>query len=222
LVVLVLVLLPFIWPQSDGPDTGEAQPSGSEEQRQPSDTETGADIGTDGFENSSGARNNEVSPALNEVETLDAPSSEPAPVEEDGSDASTGSNGNTAGQPSSSEPLEPVEPQPPRVESLTDSNESAPDGRDAQQQVRLEIRFRDDCWVEVVNGEGTRVVARLATAGDQVRYSGPGPLSVLLGAVGAVERAEFMGQTLDMDGYPARAGRVRFQLAQNDFDSDQD
>lgn len=213
LVVLVLLLLPFIWPGSDAPETGEAAPETqqpdqhSEQPGQSDPSERNLDSDASSPEGSG----TDVAPALSEVETL-APSPEPSPEPPE----------------ESSQTVDPVSPQPPQADPGPDTEaepepESAPtDSLTAADQAQLQIRFTDDCWVEVVNGNGRTVVARLATAGDRVSYQGPGPLNVLLGAVSAVERLDFMGQPLDLSQYPARAGRTRFQLAVSDFVSDQD
>ncbi len=79
-------------------------------------------------------------------------------------------------------------------------------------EVSLSIDFDGECWVEVVNGAGERVVVRLATAGDRIDYVGPGPLEVLLGSVNAVTELRFMGEPVDLGAYPAPAGRAQFVL----------
>lgn len=196
LVVIVLLLLPFIWPGSDAPETGEDAPE-TQQSEQPDQPEGSRDSDA----SSPDASGSDVEPALNEVETL-APSPEP--------------------QGESPQTLDPVPPQSPQTDPEPEPESAPADPLTAADEAQLQIRFTDNCWVEVVNGNGRTVVARLATAGDRVSYQGPGPLNVLLGAVSAVERLDFMGQPLDLSQYPARAGRTRFQLAVSDFVSDQD
>jgi len=60
------------------------------------------------------------------------------------------------------------------------------------------MSFNDACWVEVVNGEGERVIVTLAEAGRDIEYEGPGPLEVLLGNVDAVAGIRFNGEPIDM------------------------
>ena len=74
------------------------------------------------------------------------------------------------------------------------------------------ITFDGACWVEVVNGNGERVVTTLAQEGDSVEYEGPGPFEVLLGNVDAVSGLRFMGDPVELEQYPANAGRTQFVL----------
>ncbi len=83
----------------------------------------------------------------------------------------------------------------------------------AEDDVSLSMSFSGECWVEVVNGEGERAVVQLARDGDTIDYSGPGPLEVLLGNVEAVSDIRFMGEPVNLDDYPATAGRSQFVLA---------
>ena len=76
----------------------------------------------------------------------------------------------------------------------------------------LTIAFDGACWVEVVNGNGERVVVTLAQEGETVDYEGPAPFEVLLGNVDAVASVRFMGETVDLDQYPVNAGRTQFVL----------
>ncbi|MFO7788714.1 MAG: DUF4115 domain-containing protein [Halospina sp.] len=79
-------------------------------------------------------------------------------------------------------------------------------------QGSLTITFDGACWVEVVNGNGERVVVTLAQEGETVDYEGPAPFEVLLGNVDAVASVRFMGETVDLDQYPVNAGRTQFVL----------
>lgn len=86
---------------------------------------------------------------------------------------------------------------------------AAPDSGD---RPSLVITFDDACWVEVINGNGERVVTTLAQEGDTVEYDGPGPFEVLLGNVEAVSVLRFMGESVDLEQYPANGGRTQFEL----------
>jgi len=115
-----------------------------------------------------------------------------------------------------------VEPAPPEPALGPVDTVSRPATQEQEQvpapadQADLRITFSGDCWVEVVNGEGQRVVARLATEGQTVEYRGPAPLDILLGAVSAVEQVEYNGEPVDLGQYSVRADRVRFELAAAD------
>lgn len=54
---------------------------------------------------------------------------------------------------------------------------------------RLQLRFSDDCWVEVTDGRGKVVVAELKRADETLEIEGQGPFKVLLGFAPAVEMA---------------------------------
>ena len=92
------------------------------------------------------------------------------------------------------------------------ANEPSPRETSGLETVSLAMSFNDACWVEVVNGEGERVIVTLAEAGRDIEYEGPGPLEVLLGNVDAVAGIRFNGERIDMGDYPVRAGRTQFVL----------
>ncbi|MGM0449600.1 MAG: RodZ domain-containing protein [Pseudomonadota bacterium] len=97
-----------------------------------------------------------------------------------------------------------------------DSGDQSPNDDDQSSdtgaQASLVITFDGACWVEVVNGNGERVVTTLAQEGDSVEYEGTGPFEVLLGNVDAVSGLRFMGESVDLEQYPANAGRTQFVL----------
>lgn len=45
----------------------------------------------------------------------------------------------------------------------------------------LEFRFTDACWLEVVDANGERIIAREAQSGDNLRLSGSAPFRIVLG-----------------------------------------
>ncbi|WP_158223049.1 RodZ domain-containing protein [Halovibrio salipaludis] len=85
-------------------------------------------------------------------------------------------------------------------------------GQAGGRQSSLTITFDGACWVEVVNGNGERVVVTLAQEGETVDYEGPAPFEVLLGNVDAVASVRFMGEAVDLEQYPVNAGRTQFVL----------
>ncbi|SNC75003.1 cytoskeleton protein RodZ [Marinobacter sp. es.048] len=77
---------------------------------------------------------------------------------------------------------------------------------------RLEIRFSDDCWVQVSDAAGNRLVNSLQRNGDQIDVAGPAPLRVVIGAVDAVESIRFEGEPVDIGGYRVVNNRSEFTL----------
>ncbi|TVP52175.1 MAG: DUF4115 domain-containing protein [Halomonadaceae bacterium] len=194
LVVLVLLLLPFIWPDNGSDEAPVEETTGDTQQpvelpdRQASRSD------------SRGASIDDIEPALGQVEVLDESAEQPS-VEQEPSGSREPA---VTDQPASAgQETAAIPPQAPVSES--------------PEEASLQLTFNDDCWVEVVNGEGNRVIARLASEGDRIEYSGPAPFEILLGAVSAVDQLEFMGEPVNLSDYPSRAGRVRFQLAARDF-----
>lgn len=72
----------------------------------------------------------------------------------------------------------------------------------------LEMSFIGECWVEVHDANGDRVVARLAQSGDNLRFLGDAPFDVLLG--------DARSASLSLNGEPVnispRPGRNTLRL----------
>lgn len=77
---------------------------------------------------------------------------------------------------------------------------------------RLQISFIDDCWVQVSDATGNRLVNSLQRTGDEIDVSGQAPLNVVIGAVDAVESIRFQGEPLDLDSYRVVNNRSEFSL----------
>lgn len=71
--------------------------------------------------------------------------------------------------------------------------------------------FSADCWVSVKNGEGRTVVSVLKRDGDTLRYEGPAPFTVVLGAADAVS-LNFNSEAVDLSRYPTSNNRVSLTL----------
>ncbi|MGF1707682.1 cytoskeleton protein RodZ [Enterovibrio baiacu] len=69
----------------------------------------------------------------------------------------------------------------------------------------LTMRFSADCWVDVRDANGKRLVAGIKTAGESLSLSGKAPFKIVLGAPSAVDLA-YDGKKVDLSGYPS--GRV--------------
>lgn len=114
---------------------------------------------------------------------------------------------------SRSEAAEPVTEQIPAVVQTTEPVLENPNGlSDAAVTGRLQIRFSDDCWVQVSDAEGNRLVSSLQQDGDQIDVAGPAPLRVVIGAVDAIESIRFQGEPVDIGGYRVVNNRSEFTL----------
>lgn len=77
---------------------------------------------------------------------------------------------------------------------------------------RLEMTFSGECWVQVTDSAGNRLVGSLQRDGDQVNVSGRLPIDVVIGAVDAIESIRFDGQLVDLSGYRVVNNRAEFTL----------
>ena len=78
---------------------------------------------------------------------------------------------------------------------------------------RLEISFRADCWVQVSDADGDRLVNSLQRDGDRIDVSGDSPLRVVIGAVSAVDSIRFQNEPVDMGDFRVVNNRSEFTLA---------
>jgi cytoskeleton protein RodZ len=74
------------------------------------------------------------------------------------------------------------------------------------------MSFVADCWVQVTDSSGARLVASLQRAGDQIRVSGRAPFDVVIGAVDAVESVSFGGDSVDLERFRVVNNRTEFTL----------
>lgn len=79
--------------------------------------------------------------------------------------------------------------------------------------LRIELRFRDDSWVEMKAADGKRLLYGLMKSGQNRRVEGQPPVSVVLGNAEGVE-ITVDGRLLDEARYK-RGGVSRFQLEQD-------
>lgn len=77
---------------------------------------------------------------------------------------------------------------------------------------RLEMTFSDDCWIQVSDSTGRRLVSALRRQGDSLDVSGVPPLRVVVGAMNAVESIQFQGEPLAMDSFRVVNNRSEFTL----------
>ncbi|GAB6040519.1 hypothetical protein JCM17961_11930 [Endothiovibrio diazotrophicus] len=124
----------------------------------------------------------EPPPAAAEVAAEDdAAAIEPPPAEEEPAAVEVPPTGTT---PAAEAAVEPAEPQ-----AAADRAQPADAGR-----TRLVVRFSQDCWSQVVDSEGTKLLFRIAKAGETATVDGVPPIKALFGRANAV--------TLEVDGSP--------------------
>jgi cytoskeleton protein RodZ len=78
---------------------------------------------------------------------------------------------------------------------------------------RLEMSFVSDCWVQVTDSSGARLVASLQRDGDQINVSGRAPFNVVIGAVDAVDAVSFGGESVNLSDFRVVNNRTEFTLA---------
>ncbi|MDD1784182.1 cytoskeleton protein RodZ [Enterovibrio sp. ZSDZ35] len=69
----------------------------------------------------------------------------------------------------------------------------------------LVLSFDGDCWVDVRDASGKRLLTGIKSAGQSVELTGKAPFKLVLGAPSAVELV-YNGEKVDLSGYPS--GRV--------------
>lgn len=100
----------------------------------------------------------------------------------------------------------------PVVEESTEPALADPPGIDDVVVAQLDMSFTADCWVQVSDADGNRLVSALQRAGDQLSVSGEAPLRVVVGAVDAVSTIRFQGEPVDMGNYRVVNNRSEFTL----------
>ena len=112
-----------------------------------------------------------------------------------------------------SDPVEPATDQIPAVVQTPEPVLEDPNGlSDVSDTGRLQISFSGDCWVQVSDAAGNRLVNSLQRDGDQIDVAGQAPLRVVIGAVDAVESIQFQGEPVDIGGYRVVNNRSEFTL----------
>lgn len=120
-------------------------------------------------------------------------------------------------EPALAEPVAEIEsPEAERVPAVVQSPDPALENAgelvDAVDTGRLQIEFDGDCWVQVSDAEGNRLVNSLQRSGDSIDVTGPAPLRVVIGAVDAVDSIRFQGEPVDLGGFPVANNRTEFTL----------
>lgn len=99
----------------------------------------------------------------------------------------------------------------PATSTAAETQTSAP--VDASANATINLSLNAECWVDVVDATGKRLVFGSRQAGEQLNLRGVAPVKVLLGNAAAATLS-FNGEAIDLSGYPT--GRVaRLTLGQN-------
>lgn len=122
---------------------------------------------------------------------------------------------------------EPLQPEPAgaeldelpadRVPAVTQSTEPALQEEQllapaATSDGRLQMSFSGDCWIQVTDAGGTRLASGLRRSGEQLDVTGEAPLTVVVGAVSAVESIRFQGEALNIGDFRVVNNRSEFTL----------
>ncbi|MDX1557277.1 MAG: DUF4115 domain-containing protein [Marinobacter sp.] len=196
---------------SEGVTESEALP---EEEKQGATEQLTASAEPERSEAQAVATVEEPEPAVVESEPDVAEPQEPStePVAPDARETQAPSD-TTVVEDTRPEPTEPVTEQIPAVVQTPDPVLENPNGlSEVADTGRLKIRFSDDCWVQVSDAEGNRLVNSLQQDGDEIDVAGPAPLRVVIGAVSAVESIRFQGEPVDIGGYRVVNNRSEFTL----------
>jgi cytoskeleton protein RodZ len=102
----------------------------------------------------------------------------------------------------------------PTTQTTTSATETpAAAAVDASANATINLSLNAECWVDVVDATGKRLVFGSRQAGEQLNLRGVAPVKVLLGNAAAATLS-FNGEAIDLSGYPT--GRVaRLTLGQN-------
>lgn len=101
----------------------------------------------------------------------------------------------------------------PTTQTTTSATETPAAAVDASANATINLSLNAECWVDVVDATGKRLVFGSRQAGEQLNLRGVAPVKVLLGNAAAATLS-FNGEAIDLSGYPT--GRVaRLTLGQN-------
>ncbi|MDI9245227.1 RodZ domain-containing protein [Marinobacter sp. CHS3-4] len=139
----------------------------------------------------------EPSPAVEPEEVPDTASEEPVVAE--------------AGPETESSNLETVNVEPVVQPDPVFEESAQPEA--VVEPARLEMTFVADCWVQITDSSGARLVASLQRAGEQVSVTGRAPLKVIIGAVDAVGDVSFSGEAVNLSDYRVVNNRTEFTLS---------
>lgn len=103
----------------------------------------------------------------------------------------------------------------PAVEALTPETLDRISEADVAEEVSsfagLEMRFTDECWVQIRDASGQTLYSQVARPGAVVQLEGVEPLSLVIGRVEAVSFMAYAGQKVDLKAL-ASGNVARFTL----------
>ncbi|NMT64878.1 RodZ domain-containing protein [Marinobacter orientalis] len=205
------------------PGTSDMPSESVEESVEPAQSETDVSDASGAVGGSSGENGDVAKPLRTEVE----PGSDELAVEDGGipapmngqseiplvADSDSGEAARPVGE-QASEPTGDIDESRVPVVTITQEpafEESArPDA--AVGNARLEMTFSGECWVQVTDSAGNRLLGSLQRDGDRVEVSGRVPIEVIVGAVDAVESIRFDGEAVDISEFRAFNNRAEFSL----------
>ncbi|MBD3640529.1 MAG: helix-turn-helix domain-containing protein [Marinobacter sp.] len=141
----------------------------------------------------------------------------PATVTQTGTWEPTGTE--SSGAVAVDAPVEEPAPEPAVEQPVTVIEEPEPLVENPEEPVvvadtaRLQMTFTADCWVQVSDADGNRLVASLQRQGDRLDVSGDAPLRVVIGAVDAVGSVRFQGEPVDLGDFRVTNNRTEFTLS---------
>lgn len=195
----------FLMPDVDTSE-GASETSGAPEtavQEQSDDAETPAQVEDDRSESPIPAGDQAADDSVDVVSDPSVPDAEPGTAE----------SPQVAAVEAEESPEEPVAEQIPTVVQTPEPALENPSGlADESATARLQIEFEGDCWVQVSDAGGNRLVNSLQREGDSIDVTGEAPLKVVIGAVDAVSSISFQGEPLDLDSYRVVNNRSEFTL----------
>lgn len=109
------------------------------------------------------------------------------------------------------------------VETVTESGETAapvedtmtPEqiGESVTAQERFIITYTEECWVEVTDGRGIKVVSNLKQPGEESLVEGVAPFKLMIGNAGGAQ-VVYEGDVVNLEPYTNRNNIARFTLGE--------
>ncbi|WP_407332362.1 cytoskeleton protein RodZ [Enterovibrio sp. 27052020O] len=149
--------------------------------------------------------------APSQTDTIDASDSELVEPEISAQGDASATDNNTTNNITASDSVDTqpeVETTPavdPATPVVTASNTVSNNADVANQTPSLVLSFKGDCWVDIRDASGKRLLTGIKSAGETVDLSGQAPFKVVLGAPAAVNLV-YNGNKVDLSSYPS--GRV--------------
>ncbi|MGL5291373.1 MAG: cytoskeleton protein RodZ [Vibrionaceae bacterium] len=131
---------------------------------------------------------------------------------------------NTAPTSMLSQPVVPAQPKPAEAALVQTSAPAEPVRRPTQAVVKqhaapqskslFTMSFVADCWVDIVDAKGKKLLTGIKSRGDVVELNGQPPIKVVLGAPAAV-KLTYKGKLVDLSQYPPkRVARLSLPMSE--------